>query len=326
MRFAEPLGLLALALPALLLWRRARAPRPHVAFSLPGLFDGAPPSPRARWARRLRGLDLLGLVLLALALGRPQWPLGTDEVRLQARNIVVALDISSSMKATDFQPGNRLMVARDVMRRFVEQRDGDLVGLVIFSGRAFLQAPLTHDVRLVGRILDEVDIGQLPDGTAIGTALALALTQLRDLPPAASTVLLLTDGAQNAGTPTLAEATEIARALEVRVHAIGLTAADTSEVELSSVWKVRDRAARLSAGDAATLRRVAERTGGQYAVASDPGALDSIMRAIDPLERTEVVIQETREYRELAGWVALAGALLLALDRLLAAHLLRRTP
>ncbi len=324
MSFASPWFLLLLALPVLRWWirrRRERAPGRGLAFSA-GLA-GLPRSRRARWVHLPRGLEALGLVLLVLALARPQWSRGAEEVRLRSRNIIVALDISSSMKATDFQPGNRLEVARSVLREFVKRREGDLVGLVIFSGKAFLQAPLTSDVDLVGRMLDQTDLGQLPDGTAIGTALATALNQVKDLPASTSAIVLITDGANNAGEPTLPQATELARALGVRVHAIGLTAADTVNYELNGVWSVRTKASRLSKQDEDRLRAVATRTGGVFARASDAGALDSIMTALDPLERQEVPVREIRDQQELYPLVLGLGVLALALQSLLAATWLR---
>lgn len=307
-RLADPWWLLALVAPVLrLLAARGGG---HLAFSVSAFAHGAPVTPRARWARRRPMLEAIGLALCVVALARPQRQHGSEQVTLSSRNIVVALDISSSMKATDFQPGDRLAVAKSTLGRFVEKRDGDLVGLVIFAGRAFLQAPLTPDVQLVSRMLAQTEIGQLPDGTAIGTALAMGLNQIKQLPPKASAVVLITDGAQNTGKPSLAEATELARAIGVRVHAIGLSSLDTSSVALNGVWSVGDRAARLTSADEATLRRVAERTGGRYARATDPAALDSIMDAIDPLERTDVLVRENREYTELFPYVLLVGLVL----------------
>lgn len=328
MRFADPWVLWLLVLPvALVALRAGRWPAAgHVAFSTLALVRTALPSPRVRWARWLPGLEGLGLALAVVALARPQWPAGNDDVRLRSRNLMVALDLSSSMKATDFQPGNRVTVAREVLRRFVERREGDLVGLVIFAGRAFLQAPLTHDVRLVGTMLDAADIGLLPDGTAIGTALATALTQLKEMPAAASAVVLVTDGANNTGKPSLPEATEMARALGVRVHAIGLTSSDTGDVALNAVWSVRSTAARLSRGDEATLRRVADRTGGRFALATSPAQVDSLLSALDELERREVTVKEVRRWRELFPPALAAAVLCLLGARLLEATWLRRVP
>lgn len=326
MRFANAALLLLLALPAFAawqLWRRRTTAR--IAFSALGLLRAAPLR-RARWARLPEWLAIAGLSALVVALARPQLPGGVDQVTRRSRNIVVALDISSSMKATDFQPVNRVTAARAVLRDFVLKRDGDLVGFVIFAGKAFLQAPLTTDVRLVGSMLDRSDIGQVPDGTAIGSALAMALNQIKELPAAGSCVVLVTDGANNTGKPSLPQAIEAARAIGVRVHAIGLTSADTTSVALNSVWTVRDRAARLTKADEETLARVAERTGGRYARATSPAQLDSLLAAVDELERQEVPVRESRRYRELFPFLTLFGLLLLAGDRVLRATWLRSAP
>jgi Ca-activated chloride channel family protein len=239
---------------------------------------------------------------------------------------MLALDISSSMKAGDFQPGNRLTVARRVVTEFVQRREGDLVGLVLFAGRAFLQAPLTPDVALLQRILARVDIGLLPDGTAIGTALALSLGQLKDLPVKASTIVLITDGANNTGQPTPPVAAEAARALGIRIQAIGLSTRDTTSVPLNGVWRVGSTAPRLTTGDELTLQRMAERTGGRYYRATDPEALDGIMSQIDRAERVDVHVGETRDYRELYPYLLAPALLLLTLELGLGLTWLRTLP
>ncbi|HZI74733.1 MAG TPA: VWA domain-containing protein, partial [Gemmatimonadales bacterium] len=248
------------------------------------------------------------------------------EIRLRSRNIILALDISSSMKAGDFQPDNRLSVARKVVTDFVGRRQGDLVGLVLFAGRAFLQAPLTPDLSLLQKVLKRVDIGMLPDGTAIGTALALSLNQLKDLPVKASTIVLITDGANNTGQPTPLVAAEAARTLGVRVQAVGLSSRDTTSVPLNGVWRVGNTAPRLTGRDEAALERMAERTGGHYYRATDPAALDKIMGDIDRLERSNVHVGEIRDYRELYGYLLLPALIVLALELGLGATWLRSLP
>jgi Ca-activated chloride channel homolog len=330
MRFADPLALFLWLVPAayaLQLWRNHRRP-PAYRLAQPalGFIADLPASPRARWLPLLPVLRLLAMVLLVLALARPQTPKDLREIRLRSRNIMLALDISSSMKAGDFRPGNRLAVARRVVTEFVQRRQGDLVGLVIFAGRAFLQAPLTPDVGVLQGILRRVDIGLLPDGTAIGTALALSLSQLKELPVKASTVVLITDGANNTGQPTPLVAAEVARALGIRIQAIGLSTRDTSSVPLNGVWRVGSTAPRLTSRDEAALERMAERTGGRYYRATDPEALDGIMSQIDRAERVDVRVGETREYRELYPFVLGAGLLLLALELGLGLTWLRKLP
>jgi len=330
MRFADPHFLAFLAVPAAYAWgrwrRRRRAPAEWLALpSLDFLADVRVAS-RVRWRRVLPLLRVSGLLLMVLALARPQSLRDVREIRLRSRNIMVALDISSSMKAGDFQPGNRLAVARRVLSDFVQRRQGDLLGLVLFAGRAFLQAPLTPDLDLLQRILQRVEIGMLPDGTAIGTALALSLGQLKDLPVKASTILLITDGANNTGQPMPLVAAEAARTLGIRIQVVGLSTQDTTSIALNGVWRVGSTTPRLTTGDELALQRMAERTGGRYYRATDPQALGGVMGQIDRAERVDVHVGETREYRELYPYLLAPAVLLLVLELALGLTWLRRLP
>ena len=330
MRFADPWWLLLrgvpLALAVRLLLVRREPPPLRIGFPALGFLAAAPASRWGRWRRLPEALRLLALVLLLGALARPQLPHEVRQVRSKARNIMVALDISSSMKATDFKPGNRLEVARGVLADFTRRRKGDLIGLVIFAGRAFLQAPLTPDTDLLGEMLGRVDIGQLPDGTAIGTALALALSQLKDLPNRASAIVLITDGANNTGSPSPFVAAEAAHAVGVRIHTIGVSAPDTSGLKDGFIWRQGRTPDRLTSSDERVLRRIAERSGGKYYRATDPQALTRIMEELDPLERESVRIAETRDYRELYPWLLAPALLLLAADLLLRSTRFRTLP
>jgi Ca-activated chloride channel homolog len=330
MRFADPAFLLLLGFPlgyAAWLWlRRRRPPVERIGFPSVAFLDGGPTSTRARLQQLPLALRLVGLALLIVALARPQLPHEVRQIHSRARNIMLALDISSSMKASDFKPGNRLQVARRVLSEFVAQREGDLLGLVIFAGRSFLQAPLTPDIDLLGKTLSRVDIGMLPDGTAIGTALATCLNQLKDLPPKASVIVLITDGANNTGQPSPYVAAEAARAIGVRIHTIGVSAADTTRADKQFIWRWGRTPDRLTNADETVLRRIAGRSGGEYFRATDPEALTEILAKIDPLERHDVRISETRDYRELYPWLLLPALLLLAADLLLGATRLRGLP
>ena len=330
MRFADPAILALLLLPAAYAvhrWLRRRRP-PAARLALPALafLEDQPVRGRARWQPLLLVLWVVGSSLLVLALARPQAPKDVREIRLRSRNILVALDISSSMKAGDFQPGSRIAVARRVVSDFVQRRQDDLIGLVLFAGRAFLQAPLTPDIALVQKMVGKADIGLLPDGTAIGTALALSLSQLKDLPVKASTIVLITDGANNTGQPTPLVAAEAARALGVRIHAIGLSTLDTTSVALNGVWRVGSTAARLTGRDEVALQRMAERTGGRYYRATDATALGEIMKQIDQSERVDVHVGEIRDYRELYPYFLVPALLLLGLELGLTLTWLRTLP
>jgi Ca-activated chloride channel family protein len=330
MRFADPWVLPLLLAPLWYGWRTLGRPRrppvDRIGFPALGFLGDPPRGGPARWRWVPDALRVGGLSLLILALARPQVPHDVQEIHSKSRNIMVALDISSSMKATDFKPGNRLEVARGVLAEFARRRQGDLIGLVIFAGRSFLQAPLTPDTDLLGEMLDRVDIGLLPDGTAIGTALALALGQLRELPAKASAIVLITDGANNTGKPTPYVAAEAARALGVRIHTIGVSAPDSTAIDDGFIWREGRTPDRLTSSDEAVLRRIADRSGGRYFRATDPEALERIMTEIDPLERTDVRISETRDYRELFPWVLIPALLLLAGELWLRATRLRTLP
>jgi Ca-activated chloride channel family protein len=330
MRFANPLYLVTLLIPAWLLWRRwnARRAAPAYRITFPALrfARAAKPTLRARWHRLPAQVGLAGLAVLITALSRPQVPGDSEPTRVRSRNLVLALDISSSMKAADFQPGNRLAVARNTLREFIKRRDGDLMALVIFAGRAFLQAPLTTDANVLDRLAEQVDIGNLPDGTAIGTAITLSLNQLKNLPRNACAIILITDGANNAGEISPVQAAEAAKALGVRIHTIGLSSADTFSVALNGVWTVRNVNARLSGRDEAVLKDIATRTGGQFYKATDPNMLTEVLKEIDPLERIPVEVHETREWHELFPILVGAGVALLLLEMLLSVTWLRALP
>ncbi len=330
MRLASAWFLLLLLAPAWLLWQRWRArhrpPSHRIAFPALRFALSAKPTLRARGHRLPAVLGLLALVVLTVALARPQVPGDSEPTRTRSRSLVLALDISSSMKATDFQPGNRLAVARDVLRQFLARRQGDLVGLVVFAGRAFLQAPLTSDLAVLDRLAEQVDIGQLPDGTAIGSAITMSLNQLKNLPRQSTAIVLITDGANNAGEISPVQAAEAARALGVRVHTIGLSSADTFQVALNGVWTVRNINARLSGRDEAVLKDIATRTGGQFYRVTDPDMLTEVMKEIDPLERIEVEVSETREWHELFPTLTGIGLSLLLLQALLGVTWFRPLP
>jgi Ca-activated chloride channel homolog len=330
MRLANSLFLLLLVVPVAYaiggIIRRRRTPGEYIGFSALPVLAIEQPTRRVRWRPLLAFLRVTGLALLVVALARPQREHDVREIKLRSRNIMVALDISSSMKARDFQPGNRLEVARHVLDEFVQRRRGDLIGLVTFAGRTFLQAPLTPDIEILGQTIERVDIGMLPDGTAIGTALTMSLNQLKNLPAKASVIVLITDGANNTGQPTPYAAAEAARALGIRIHAIGLSNADTSQADRNLIWRWGREPERLTRSDEAVLTRIASRTGGQFYRATDPEALRRIMSEIDPLERQDVRIRETRDYEELFQYALIPAVLLLGLELVLGMTWLRSVP
>ena len=326
MILAQPLWLLLLLPVAWLAWRTwvARG-RTGAGVSFPATSDAAAVPPSV-WAR-LRGLPQI-LLLAALALGtvamaRPQTRDASVERTSEGIDIVLALDISTSMTAEDFVP-NRFEAARRVAAEFVQGRTSDRIGLVVFAARAYTQAPLTLDYRFLQRMLAEVRMGVVEDGTAIGTALATAVARLRDSDAESKVVILLTDGQNNRGEVDPLTAAEAAEALGVRVYAIGV-GSDGGRAR-SSLPFGGSLLGPTAEVDEETLRAVARQTGGRYFRATDTEALRSIYEAIGELETTEIeetVFLDVEEKYPLVLWPAL---LLVALSIGLGTTRLRTLP
>jgi Ca-activated chloride channel homolog len=319
MHFAEPGAFLLLAAVAAVAMRDRR-PRQWVALPIVEL----PETRRARWARRVPWLRTTALALLVVALARPRVEGEVRETRMRGRNVMLALDISSSMKARDLGDASRIDLAKRVLGDFVSRRPNDFLGLVVFAGRAFTQAPLTTDDAVVLDLLRRADIGLLPDGTAIGTALAMAEVHLEDLPRGSGVIVLLTDGGNNTGTPDPLTAASIARALGIRVYAVGVSSNRVSRSEIPA--SMGEAPSSLTTFEERLLERIATTSGGRYYRATDKATLEHVMAEIDRLEQTELTLREVLSYRELFAVPLSIALLLLGAVAALRATVLRGVP
>jgi Ca-activated chloride channel family protein len=268
-------------------------------------------------------LRMAALALGIVALARPQIVDVTRTKTAEGIDIMLVLDTSSSMQAEDFQP-NRFEAARDVAGSFVEGRVSDRVGLIVFAAEAYTQVPLTLDYDFLQRMLDEVRIGVVRDGTAIGTALATSVNRLRETKSESKVVVLLTDGRNNRGEIDPGTAADIATTLGVRVYAIGVGAAEETEQREPGVRRRRQPG--RGGVDQKMLQSVASRTGGRYFSASSKEALQRIYDEIGEMETTEIDERVYTDRHEQYAWfLAPAGGLLL-LDVLLSLTLFRRFP
>jgi Ca-activated chloride channel family protein len=263
---------------------------------------------------------------MVMALARPQAEHGYRELTTQGLNIQITLDVSGSMKAEDFRPRNRLFVAKRVIADFIGKREGDRVGLVVFAGKAFTQVPLTTDRHVLLGMLDRVQIGMLPDGTAIGTGLATSLNHIKDVPAKSSVIVLLTDGVNNTGRLDPVTAAEAARALGVRVYTIGVGTQGTAPFLVEDPILGRRYVELPVTIDEGVLREIASKTAGRYYRATDPRALQRILDEIDRLEKTDIQVKETLNYTELFGLFLAPALALLGLDLALRLSLLRTLP
>jgi Ca-activated chloride channel family protein len=308
--------LLLLFLPLWWGWRRRRRPA-AIVFSRVSVLAAGPRAGRAI-ARSLvvaRNLVLIGLIV---ALARPRSAGRAEQSTTEGINIVIAFDISSSMLAEDFQPQNRLEVAREKVKQFIAMRGSDRIGVVAFSGEALTQVPLTTDYPVVMAAVDNLQPGQLEDGTAIGTAIATAANRLRDAPGNSRVVVLLTDGVNNRGSIDPRTAAQAASAFGVKVYTIGVGTEGMAPVPVGrGVFGLRYENRPVEIDDA-LLTDIARRTGGRYFRARDAAALQRITEEIDRLERTPVRTRVYTRYSELYRWplgialVALAAELMLA--------------
>jgi Ca-activated chloride channel family protein len=263
---------------------------------------------------------------MVLALARPQELAAGRPLTTSGIDIVLALDASGSMKAEDFQPRNRLEVAKQAAIDFVEERASDRLGLVTFAGQAVTQAPLTLDHQAVRGSIERIAIGGLAEGTAIGTALATAVNRLRASDAKSKIVILLTDGVNNAGQIDPLTAAETAQALGVRVYTIGVGTTGEAPYLLDDPRFGRRYVRVVVRIDEDILREIAARTGGRYFRATDPEALSHVYAEIDRLERSPLSGRRPVTRLDRYGWVLAVALGLVVAEGALRGTLFRRLP
>ncbi len=327
-RFHDPWALGLLALLPLAYWVRMRVETVRSGSLKYSAVDAvrAAGAGVSRWAHRLPGvLRAFALGALIVALARPQTGITTESVTTEGIDIVLVLDVSSSMLAEDLEP-NRLEAAKVVAADFVRGRRDDRIALVAFAGQAFTQAPLTLDYGVVTSLLRELDAGMIEDGTAVGMGLATAVKRLQASDAASRVVVLLTDGRSNRGEIGPVTAARMAEALGVRVYTIGAGSRGSARIPVDDPLRGRVYATMQVDIDEESLREVATITGGQYFRATDVESLASIYQEIDELERTEIEVENFTQYAERFPLALAIGFLLLVAEVGVSQTVLRRLP
>ena len=326
--FANPEFLLLLFLLPLVAWWYFGRHRTHYAsikMSNIAMFKG-----QSSWRGRARALlpILRGVAFIALvvALARPQRLLSEENVAADGIDIMLAIDLSSSMLAQDFEP-DRLLVAKRVASDFVEKREFDRIGLVVFSGEAFTQCPLTTDHKVVKEFLANLQCGFLQDGTAIGMGLATAVNRMKESQTKSKVIILMTDGVNNAGYFKPEDAMQLAKTLGIKVYTIGV--GSTGEA-MSPVGRRSD--GKYVFGlvpveiDEPLLQNIAQSTGGKYYRATNAQELEQIYSEIDRLEKSRIDVTTFKRRSEaFANW-AMVGLILLILELLLRYTVFRTIP
>lgn len=325
--FANPkyFLLLVLLLP-MILWYVFKEKKSHadLQFSSLRAFRGIRHAGRV-WLRHvLFALKVLAIVFLVTALARPQSSNSWQTYTSEGIDIVLGLDISTSMLARDFSP-DRLEAAKEVATKFILERPQDRIGLVVFAGESFTQCPLTTDQAVLVNLLREVQSGMIEDGTALGLGSANAVNRLKDSPAKSKVVILLTDGVNNRGAIAPVTAAELAKTYGIRVYTIGVGTYGEAPYPVPSPFGVQLQNMRVEI-DEDVLRQIATVTGGQYFRATDNSKLEQIYKEIDQLEKSKMEVKHFSKKQEQYFWFGLIGVLLLVGEALLRYTLLRKIP
>ncbi len=329
--FAHPeLLFLLLLLPVMAIWK-ARWGRP-VAIRIPSTADAAGIGAKAR--SKIGGLmaflGLLGFALLLVALARPRYGKGSTDVESSGIDMILALDVSGSMQALDFElngkPADRLEVVKDVVGKFVKRRPNDKIGILAFAGRPYLVSPLTMDQDFLAKRVAGVQMGQVEDGTAIGSAIASSVEHLRKSEAKSKIVILLTDGVNNAGAVNPLTAAEAAKALGIKIYTIGAGTRGEAPVPVRDAFGGEHLQRMKVEIDEKMLAEVAAATGGQTFRATDSASLENIYGSIDKLEKTTRKLKKYQQYDELYLWFLAPGVALLLLELVMRQTRFRRLP
>lgn len=311
--FANPelLFLLILLVPAVVwyIWKNKSSEASLQISSING-FKTSNSSFKYYMRHALFAFRIIAMALLIMALARPQSTENWKDETTEGIDIVMALDISSSMLARDFDP-NRLEASKSIAREFIQDRSNDRIGLVVFSGESFTQCPLTTDHNVLLNLFEDIESGMVEDGTAIGMGLATALNRLKDSDTESKVVILLTDGVNNMGSISPFTASEIAKSFDIRVYTIGVGSQGKAPYPVNTPYGVRYKDMKVEI-DEEVLGQIAAETEGEYFRATDNQKLKNIYQQIDEMEKSRIEVKEYSERsEEYLGFALIAGILLL---------------
>jgi len=287
-------------------------------------LDGIPKTWKHYLRHLLFGITCVVLSLLVAVLARPQSSENWENVSTEGIDIVMAIDVSTSMLARDLKP-DRIEAAKDVATQFIAGRPYDRIGLVVFSGESFTQCPLTTDHAVVTNLLHETHTGVLEDGTAIGNGLATAVSRLKESDAVSRVIILLTDGENNRGEIPPLTAAEIAKTFGIRVYTIGVGTIGTAPYPFDTPFGIRIQDVQVKI-DEESLQSIADITGGKYFRATSNDKLKKIYDEIDALEKSKISVKEFSKKQEEFQPFAIAAMLLLILGVFLKVSVFRNIP
>ena len=269
-------------------------------------------------------LRTVALSMIIIAIARPRSSSKMDKIDTEGIDIVLAMDVSTSMLARDFTP-DRISAAKDIAIEFISQRPSDRIGIVVFAGESYTQCPLTTDRATLINLMKEIQTGLIEDGTAIGNGLATAVARMQGSDAKSRVVILLTDGVNNRGEITPQTAADIAKTYGIRVYTIGVGANGTAPYPVITPWGVQMQDVEVEI-DEDLLKGIAETTGGRYFRATDNTKLSEIYSEIDKMEKARTTIDSFPVYKELFMDFALVALICLLLEVVFNAFILKRLP
>ncbi len=269
-------------------------------------------------------LRTVALSMIIIAIARPRSSSKMDKIDTEGIDIVLAMDVSTSMLARDFTP-DRISAAKDIAIEFISQRPSDRIGIVVFAGESYTQCPLTTDRATLINLMKEIQTGLIEDGTAIGNGLATAVARMQGSDAKSRVVILLTDGVNNRGEITPQTAADIAKTYGIRVYTIGVGANGTAPYPVITPWGVQMQDVEVEIDDD-LLKGIAETTGGRYFRATDNTKLSEIYSEINKMEKARTTIDSFPVYKELFMDFALVALICLLLEVVFNAFILKRLP
>ncbi len=326
LKFANPFGFAWILLIPIGYWAMKKFGSATMLYTIVKRFKHLPSSFRVKLWRMLPYLWALTIFLFSVAAARPRAGHDVEKIFTEGIDIVITSDISSSMLAVDFKPKNRIEASKIEAKNFIKGRENDRIGLVIFASKAFPQCPLTIDHEIVLNLLEQIHIGMIQDGTAIGDAIITAANRLRKSKAKSKVIILLTDGRNNTGQIEPSTAAQAAAALDIKIYTIAMGKLG------KALYPVQDHFGRTRYVpmdveiDEPTLKGIAQITGGKYFRATDTKKLRKIYGEINQMEKTKIETKRFRKYRELFQIPLFLGFLIMALAVFLQYVVVRQIP
>jgi Ca-activated chloride channel family protein len=322
--------LLLLVLPLIALWLGRRGRVAAVEYSSAAVAREVARETRSRAGRWTTLVPLLAAALLIVGLARPQLRQGSTEVQASGIDMMLAIDVSGSMQSLDYKlddkPVDRVDIVKSVVSKFIDARPDDRMGLIEFAGEPFLISPLTLDHDWLQQGVDRVTTGTIPDGTAIGDAIAMGVNRLRDQPAKSKVLILLTDGCSNTGKVSPLIAAEAAKALGIKIYTIGAGVRGEAPMPVKDEFGQTHIVMVKSDVDEDTLNKIAQETGGQFFRATDTDSLKQTYAQIDRMEKTTHAIKKYEHVSELFAWAVIPGLMVLGTGFWLEQTRFRRLP